>query len=212
VACGDEVGRVVGDCSHGTVGGDFTWFDLDWQTAICSLRQNRIPAPDILLVDQDSKTCDELISLHTFRSLIPETPLILLANHFSDQEIFAALSLGVAGILVKPISRNDVVAAVDAVVGGYVVFPADIMSRILRMIPSLMDNVDQFGLTRREKDVLKRVVEGKSTQMIANDLIISYHTVNNHLRNIYRKLNVSKRTNLVSVAIRTGIILPPTRK
>jgi len=92
------------------------------------------------------------------------------------------------------------------VASGYVVMPPAILSQITNLIPSLNHSDHEYELTKREKEIIQLVVNGHSTQQIADKLFVSYHTVDNHLRNIYQKLNVKKRTNLVSLVLQRQII------
>ena len=63
-----------------------------------------------------------------------------------------------------------------------------------------------YGLSEREKDILHRLVEGNSYKMIADHLSISYHTVNSHIKKIYRKLHVNSVGEAVSKAINNKIV------
>ncbi|HRH38204.1 MAG TPA: helix-turn-helix transcriptional regulator, partial [Flavobacteriales bacterium] len=67
-------------------------------------------------------------------------------------------------------------------------------------------NVPDPGLSEREKSVLTLLVKGRSYKMIADDLAISYHTVDSHMRRIYEKLHVHNGAEAVSKAVKDGLI------
>ena len=71
------------------------------------------------------------------------------------------------------------------------------MSKVLEIFSQLKPKKSSYGLTEREKEILKLAITGLTKQQIADKLFISFHTVNNHLKNIYSKLHVNTRSGAV---------------
>ena len=135
---------------------------------------------------------------------------ILMQTVFEDEDkVFDAIRAGASGYILKSSSGDEMMRAIrDVHAGGSAMTPV-IAAKVLEHFRSGTEPGEQSsdpGLTIREKEVLTRLVNGRSYKMIANDLGISYHTVDSHMRHIYEKLHVGSSTEAVSKALRDRLV------
>ena len=142
----------------------------------------------------------------------PQTRVVMLSMYDNEQYIVAAARAGAAGYVLKSIADAEIAAACRACLAGdefVTPFPvtASTRAQIERARagkPSRSDDI----LTPREVEVLKLVAEGRSSQEIASDLVISPKTVERHRANLMQKLGVRDRVHLTRHAIKRGLVEP----
>jgi two-component system, NarL family, response regulator YdfI len=137
-----------------------------------------------------------------------ESKVVLLVEQTSPASVNRAIQAGVRGIIPAEVRPEQFSAALEAVVGGFVVFqPSEAaLSRSAR--PSTADLAEAVEhLTVRERDVLQMLSQGFGNKEIAIRLRISEHTVKFHVASILGKLDASTRTEAVSIALRRGLVL-----
>ncbi|MFL7890988.1 MAG: LuxR C-terminal-related transcriptional regulator [Anaerolineales bacterium] len=177
----------------------------DYDDGVSLCKETR---PDLVLMDIKSTQDTELAAIKRIRKHVPDTLVIVLANHESDEMLFAALRSGATGFLLKNSSFVNVLASIKAVERGEAA-----ISR--KMTRSLVDEFvrmcgDYYGtqdgeiekLTPREQDVLKFVSTGATNREIANQLNITESTVKIHVSNILEKLSLRNRREAASYANR----------
>lgn len=134
----------------------------------------------------------------------PETAIVMLSNLNSDDLVFQALRNGAVGYLWKSELRDVGATERTVLAGGATITPTialQVLTSFRRANPLL-----GVGLTDREKQILELMVSGKTIARVADILHCSPHTVHDHARKIYRKLNVHNRSELVQKAAAGGII------
>jgi DNA-binding NarL/FixJ family response regulator len=167
------------------------------------------PAPDIVLMDIGLPGHSGLDGVARISSLSPTTQVIILTIHDEDESVFRAICAGAAGYLLKPSDPTQILDAVRDVQRGAAPVNPFIARRMLGLFSRLAPArpaEDDYGLTTREKEILQRLVDGLTMEQIAGRLGLSYHTIGNHLRNIYRKLHVRSRSRAVAKALREDLI------
>ena len=93
----------------------------------------------------------------------------------------------------------------DVVSGGAVMNPS-IAAKILKMFNQVSEPQEEYGLTTREKEILKLLVDGYTKKHIADELYISFLTVDTHVKNIYNKLHVHSQVDVVIKALKERLI------
>lgn len=167
------------------------------------------PVPDVVLMDlglPGSSGIEGLARLHT---VSPSTRAIVLTIHAEDEMVFEAICAGASGYLLKPSPPEKVLEAIRQVRRGAAPINAYIATKVLAMFPRLArptPPADDYGITSRERQILQLLVEGLTMKQIAAKLNLSYHTVGNHLRNIYHKLHVRSRSGAVARALREDLV------
>lgn len=165
--------------------------------------------PDIVLMDIGLPGMSGIEGVRRLRSLSPGSRAIILTVHEEDEQVFDAICAGASGYLLKPSSPQDVIAAIHQVRRGAAPINAYIASKLLSMfarLTPLPPPDDGYRLTPREKEILQLLVDGLTMREIAERLNVSYHTVDNHVRNIYDKLHVHSRSGVVAKALKERLV------
>ena len=169
--------------------------------------------PDIVILDI---TMPELNGVEAARRILkasPNTEILVLSVHYSDQLIRDILDAGVRGYIVKSDSDRDLVIAVEALANHKPFFTPRATELILSNFnnkggSSEMPEVIGERLTSREREIVQLLSEGKSSKEVASLLSISVKTAETHRANIMRKLEIHSVSELVRYAVRNQIIEP----
>ena len=141
----------------------------------------------------------------------PAVRVLILSASGEQQDVLEAVKAGSTGYLVKSASREELVAAVARVAQGDAVFTPGLAGlvlgeyRRLSDAPEASDDPGTPRLTERETEVLRLVAKGLSYKLIAERLFLSHRTVQNHVQNTLRKLQLHNRVQLVRYAIEQGL-------
>ncbi|WP_221633896.1 response regulator [Nocardioides luti] len=140
----------------------------------------------------------------------PSARVLILSASGEQGDVLDAVKAGATGYLVKSASRDELLSAVRRVAGGDTVFTPGLAGLVLGEFRRLADPTtepDTFHpeLTERETEVLKMVAKGMSYKQIAERLVLSHRTVQNHVQNTLRKLQMHNRVELTRYAIEQGL-------
>jgi DNA-binding NarL/FixJ family response regulator len=164
-----------------------------------ALRAFREHKPDVTIVDLRLPDMTGFALIEAIRELDNRAKVIVLSSYDGDADIHRALAAGAQGYVAKGLVRDELLNAIRAVYQGGKHVPAAIAQR-------LVDHIKEDAISGREVQVLLLVAKGKRNKEIAGELSIAEDTVKMHVRNIFSKLNVTDRTEAVTVALRRGII------
>ena len=162
--------------------------------------------PGVLLLDLGLPGRDGLQVLREVREALPQIKVLVLTAFDDRERVYNAVCNGASGYLLKTADPDEILAGIRDVISGAGVLSPPIASMILNGFSKLGPIDDTEPLTHREEEVLCCLVQGFIKKEIADHLGISLHTVDMHLRNVYRKLHVCTQTEAVSKAIRKGIL------
>ncbi len=162
--------------------------------------------PDLILLDLRLPGMSGLESLPHFREALPETPIIVLTQSDHEADVLNAISQGAAGYLLKSSTLEKLTEGVRTVMSGGAALDASIAGFILKTLqsklaPQEVNNV----LTLRELEILTLLSDGLVKKEIAEQLDISFATVDTHIRHIYEKLNVKNAPSAVRKAFHLGL-------
>jgi DNA-binding NarL/FixJ family response regulator len=140
----------------------------------------------------------------------PTARVLILSASGEQGDVLAAVKAGATGYLVKSASREELIGAVHRVAQGDTVFTPGLAGLVLGEFRRLSDGpapADPSAprLTDRETEVLKMVAKGMSYRQIADRLVLSHRTVQNHVQNTLRKLQMHNRVELTRYAIERGL-------
>jgi len=157
----------------------------------------QIPAPDGVEVTREALAHD------------PSARVLVLSASGEQADVLEAVKAGATGYLVKSASREELLDAVRRVALGDTVFTPGLAGLVLGEFRRLADPAavddDQPRLTERETEVLKMVAKGMSYKQVAERLVLSHRTVQNHVQNTLRKLQLHNRVELTRWAIEQGL-------
>ncbi len=138
----------------------------------------------------------------------PSARVLILSASGEQPDVLAAVKAGATGYLVKSASRDELLTAVRRVAAGDTVFTPGLAGLVLGEFRRIADGpAEPQGerLTERETEILKMVAKGMSYKQIAERLVISHRTVQNHVQNTLRKLQMHNRVQLTRYAIEQGL-------
>ncbi len=141
----------------------------------------------------------------------PSARVLILSASGEQDDVLEAVKAGATGYLVKSASREELLDAVRRVARGDSVFTAGLAGLVLGEFRRLSDPAKstddpyQPELTERETEILKMVAKGLSYKQIAERLVLSHRTVQNHVQNTLRKLQMHNRVELTRYAIEQGL-------
>ena len=138
----------------------------------------------------------------------PSARVLILSASGEQADVLEAVKAGATGYLVKSASREELLEAVRRVAAGDTVFTPGLAGLVLGEFRRMADPVSSTGesqLTERETEVLKMVAKGLSYKQIAERLVLSHRTVQNHVQNTLRKLHMHNRVELTRYAIEQGL-------
>jgi two-component system, NarL family, response regulator DevR len=161
--------------------------------------------PDVLLLDHRMPDGDGVAAIPALRELRPSLGIVVLTASSADHVLLAAIESGASGFLSKTRSLDEVTAAVRAAAAGESVISPEMLARLLpRFGRTSPHSVDE--LTEREREVLALVAEGLSNAVIAERLVVSVHTVRNHIASLSGKLGAHSKLEALSIAVRRGLL------
>jgi DNA-binding NarL/FixJ family response regulator len=167
--------------------------------------------PDIVILDISMPDLNGLEAARRIRSGSPNTEILILSMHYSDQLIRELLEAGVRGYIIKSDSDRDLIIAVETLATHKPFFTPRATEVILGNLQvagarAQLPSTIRERLTSREREIVQLLAEGKSSKEVASSLCISVKTAETHRANIMRKLQLHTVTELVRYAVRNQII------
>src|ERR1700736_6798898 len=167
--------------------------------------------PDVVILDISMPDLNGVDAAKRIRKASPDTEVLILSVHYSDQLIRDILEAGVRGYIVKSDSDRDLVIAVETLANHKPFFTPRATEVMLtnfkegRMRSELPTSL-RDRLTSREREIVQLLAEGKSSKEVASSLCISVKTAETHRANIMRKLQLHTVSELVRYAVRNQIV------
>lgn len=160
--------------------------------------------PDVCVLDVGFPDGDGIEVLSHAAESSPSTKVMMLSGTHDPELVRTALDLGAAGYLYKGVGVVEVLRAVERVKEGDIVLDPLVVQELTRRPRARTDDIDWLigFLTRREREVLRRIVIGQSTQEMAQDMHVSRSTARTHVQNVLQKLGVHSRLQAVAAVSR----------
>jgi DNA-binding NarL/FixJ family response regulator len=169
--------------------------------------------PDVILMDIEMPGVNGIEAVSEIKKAFPQVAILMQTIFDDESMIFDALKAGASGYLLKKGTPEKVIEGVrEAYNGGAPMSPV-IAAKVLSFFREMTSNdqpekseTNDYGLTSRQKEILKELVNGNSYKMIAASMNISYNTVNTHIRHVYEKLHVHSLGEAVAKALKERIV------
>lgn len=165
--------------------------------------------PDAVLLDVRLQGQSGLEACRRITEQHPDLAVVFLTVYEDEQYVFEALRAGARGYMLKRASADEIVKVLDQVLAGETIIDAALTGKIARAASNVRPGHSwpgaEVGITQRESEVLRAIVDGLNNRAVAEKLVISEDTVKTHVRAIFRKLGVTDRSQAVSVALREGL-------
>lgn len=179
----------------------------DGQTAVTLAEQLQ---PDVVVMDITMPILNGLEATRQIKRYYPQTQVVILTVHTTEEYIYQILQAGASGYVVKQAALDELVMAIRAAYSGETFLSPSVSSFVVQeYIEHASTNrleTEYDLLTEREREILQLVAEGYSTREIAEQLIISVKTVESHRTNLMNKLDIHNIAGLTKYAISKGLI------
>lgn len=185
-------------------------FDLagqanDGEEAIAKVRELH---PDLVLMDITMPKLNGLEATKAIKSIFPDVKVVIITVSDDDQNLFEAIKSGAEGYLLKNLREEEFADLMARLDQGEPIMSPGLASKLLREFTRLGDSKHQaetgMGLTDRELMVLQQVAQGATNKEISDSLHISCNTVSYHMKNIFSKLHLRNRAEVVAWAFEHG--------
>ncbi len=164
------------------------------------------PPPEVVILDLGLPGMDGLEAIPLIRRAAPETKLLVLTVFDNKARVFQALGAGASGYLIKSDGLKAIVQGIVDASHGIAPLSSEIAKMVFDTFSNFKPASPEAELTERETEVLKSLADGLSRQEAADELCLSKHTINTHIRTIYQKLQVHNVSGAISKAASMGII------
>jgi len=174
-----------------------------------SLEPDRLP--HIILMDLMMPGMDGVETTRAVLARWPGIRIVMLTSFLEDDKVVAAVEAGATSYVLKTVSAEELIYALNGAVRGMPVMTSDVSQALTRGLRQRNAQEADEGLTEREKEVLLLIAEGRSNKEIADELHISIKTVKTHVSNLLMKCELEDRTQLAVYAHRKGLVKPAGR-
>lgn len=192
----EGIAAIIGTYSHIDVVGAAA----SAKEALCLAEKTE---PDITMMDINMAGTNGLDAIELFKEQHPNTRIIMLSMHDNREYISTSVMYGASGYVLKDVSTNEIISAIEAVAAGGTYFSSGVSEVLLKHEQAQKST---GPLTTREQAVLILVAEGKSSKTVGEILQISTRTVETHRKNIKKKLAIGTTAGLTRYAIENGLI------
>ena len=165
--------------------------------------------PDVVIMDIAMPNLNGIEATKQIKEKYPDIAVLVLTAYDDDQYVFALLEAKAAGYLLKTVRGQELISTIRAVCAGESVLQPSIARKVIDRYNAAMRPGSRGlnePLTKKEMDVLKLAARGITNKQIAEELNLKVQTVRSRLKKVFKKLNVSSRTEAVMYALKKGWI------
>ena len=161
---------------------------------------DRLPEerPDAVIMDVRLPDISGIDCTNKFKTILPDLPIIILTGFPDGRNFFRALMEGAQGFLVKPITAQEFLTAIDDVLKGKFAFSNQVVPFLIQIVQQVRQVAEGHCLTAREEEVLACLFEGMQDKEIASTLGIGTATVHTHMHRLFEKLRVHSRKDIIA--------------
>ncbi len=165
--------------------------------------------PNVVLMDIEMPNVDGISGVKIIKINFPGVRIIMQTVFEDEEKIFASLQAGAEGYILKNASAEKITQSIEEVYQGGAYMTPSVALRVTKFFSQANDkttSLPDYKLTIKEMEVLKLLSEGNSYKMVADNMGISYFTVNSHVKKVYEKLHVHSLGEAVSLALKNKIV------
>lgn len=183
---------------------------------IATIEQVQLHRPQLVMMDIHMPKLDGLEVTKRVKAEFPEIKVLILTSFEDEAYIWEAIRHGASGYLVKGVETKKILSTIQVCLDGGITYPLSIQPRLVQALRSSEEQEERIqednippvetaryedklsGLSAQERNILRNLKQGKSNQAIASDMFLTTGTVKNYLSVIYKKLNVSGRSETIA--------------
>tara|TARA_B100000575_G_scaffold294562_1_gene311537 strand:+ start:9995 stop:10624 length:630 start_codon:yes stop_codon:yes gene_type:complete len=158
--------------------------------------------PNVLLMDIQLPGMSGIEGMKIIQQKYPDIEIIMLTVYHDSHKIFESLKAGASGYLLKHTSLPEIKDAIELLIQGGAPMSPQIARKVITHFNDRGQKKQESNLTNREQDIVNGLVDGLSYKLIADRLNISIDTVRAHIRNIYKKLHVNSKAEVIAKSLR----------
>ncbi len=167
----------------------------DFESCEQALEELEYLKPDIIFLDITLPGMDGIQGIHVIKQVLPNVQIIMVTVHDQANYIFQALCTGAIGYITKTSGKKEIIEALNELERGGAPMSSGVARKVVESF-----KVKKFeNLTERENQVLEHLANGKSYALIADSMFLSLNTIKTHIRNIYEKLQVNSRDEVIKL-------------
>jgi two-component system response regulator NreC len=175
-----------------------------------AIRSAESLTPDLILLDLSMPRMNGMEAIREIKKRCPETKILVLTVHKTEEYIMAALEAGAEGYVLKDADHSELIMAIKTILQGHTYLSPGISGKVVRGYlngrKTSEFSTSWDSLTQREREVLKLIAEGYKNREIADYLYISVKTVEKHRANLMKKLDLHNASALTAFAMEKGLI------
>lgn len=174
----------------------FSYTSMEDMKDSTNSRKNK--QPDIILLDIVLPGQSGIEGIPVLKSKFPDTKIIILTGHNDQELIMNSIKVGAVGYALKSAQLSTLVDIIRQVskLGAYI--DQTIVEKVVHSLQQKNNNSMLDALTFREKEIVSLVEKGQSYKQMSDQLFVTTYTINYHLKNIYKKLNIHSKSELLS--------------
>jgi len=162
---------------------------------------------DIILLDINLPSMSGVEAIHSFRHSNPDTPIIMLTQSNKEADVVQAIRVGAAGYLLKSSSIEEITKSIRVVLEGGAPLDPGVAKYLMHTLSNQQESrQSKVTLTNRENQIIELMSEGLQKKEISDRLSISTHTVAEHVKRIYAKLEAPNAPAAIAKAYKSGLL------
>jgi len=203
-----EDDREIGNLLEGYLRQNASFSEVKWYVSVESfLSRQHYSFPDLFLVDIELPGMSGIEGIRLLKQDHPGTDFIVLTVYNDADKIFQSLCAGASGYLVKNTPLEKIHESILITLEGGSALTPQIARRVVEYFkdPTLVKNKRKTPLSKREREIVIGLVDGLSYKLVADRMSISIDTVRYHIKNIYKKLQVNSKAEVISKSVKGEI-------
>lgn len=166
-----------------------------------AIEKIKVLMPDVALLDIDMPGLSGTAAIRVLKKLYPDMKILVLSTYNDENYIREAMNAGANGYIMKTVDIDNLVEIITCINDDREIVSPYLLDQGIELKQRETDKVDdEFGLTKRERQILECLAEGKDNKQISANLFLSIETVKTHMKSIFRKMNAKSRLDAVMKA------------